>query len=203
MARAPVAQEIEADPEADRLEDFAHPRATTALYGHDGPENLLAESVAGGKMHHGWLICGPEGVGKATLAYRLAKHLLADPSERDPTGQSLLVPPGTRAARQVLALSHPGLLVMRRVWKDKKFTTTIPVEEVRRLRSFLNHTADTGQWRMVLVDAADDLNPNRVRALKLRAGPPVADHPLTLSDFGSECPGTGSAEAGRDGSLRQ
>ena len=91
MARAPALQEIETEPEVDRLDDFPHPRMTAALYGHHGPENLLAEAVAGGRMHHGWLITGVDGIGKATLAYRLAKHLIAAPSERDPFAQHSLL----------------------------------------------------------------------------------------------------------------
>ncbi len=167
MARAPALQEIDLEPEADRLADFPHPRRTTTLYGHAGPESLLAEAVAGGRMHHGWLISGPEGVGKATLAYRLAKHMLAAASERDPFAQSLSVAPETRAARQVIALSHPGLLVLRRPYdpKTKRFAGSITIDEVRRLRSFLSHAADEGTWRVVIVDTADDLNINAANAL--------------------------------------
>ena len=184
MARAPALQEIETEPEVDRLDDFPHPRMTAALYGHHGPENLLAEAVAGGRMHHGWLITGVEGIGKATLAYRLAKHLIAAPSERDPFAQTLAVAPDTRAARQVVALSHPGLLVLRRPWdgKAKRFATAITVDEVRRLRSFLQHSADEGAWRVVIVDTADDLNPNAANAiLKSLEEPPRQTVFLLLS----------------------
>ena len=83
MARAPAVQEIEELPEADRLDGFAHPRATQRLYGHEAAERMLAAAFASGRMHHGWLIAGAEGIGKATLAYRLARHVLADPAERN------------------------------------------------------------------------------------------------------------------------
>jgi DNA polymerase III subunit delta' len=167
MARAPITQEIEADPESDRLEGFAHPRMTKDLFGHQGAEGLLAEQAGSGRMHHGWLIMGPEGVGKATLAYRLAKHLLAEPSERDPFGQTLAVAPETRAARLVMGLAHPSLLVLRRVYQSstKKFSASIPIEEVRRLRSFMAHTVEADTWRVVIVDQADDLNPNSANAI--------------------------------------
>ncbi len=176
MARAPVLQEVEDLPEADRLDGFPHPRHTRNLFGHAGAENLLAEAVASRKLHHGWVISGSAGVGKATLAYRLARHLLADPSERDPFAQTLAIDPETRAARQVAALSHPGLLVLRRPYdtKAKRFAQSITVDEVRRLRSFLAHSADAGQWRVVIVDTADDLNVNAANAiLKSLEEPPV------------------------------
>jgi DNA polymerase-3 subunit delta' len=166
MARAPaVFPAPEADPEADRLEGAPHPRHTAALFGHDGPESLLAEATAAGRLHHGWLIAGPAGIGKATLAYRMAKHLLAAPDERDPFARSLAVGSQTRAARQVDALSHPDLLVLRRPYdpKTKKFAGGVTVDEVRRLKSFLAHAADG--WRVVIVDTADDLNPNAANAL--------------------------------------
>ena len=167
MARAPVLQEIEATPEADRLDDVPHPRMTPNLFGHTAAEQELVAAFASGRMHHGLLLAGPEGVGKATLAYRFARHMLADPGERDPFGQSLEVAAETTAARQVKALSHPGLLVIRRAWdpKAKRFTASIPVDEVRRIKSFLGHTSAAGANRVVIVDTADELNLNAANAL--------------------------------------
>ena len=83
MARAPAPQEVDAAPEADRLEGFPHPRETATLFGHAAAERGLAQAFAGGQMHHAWLLSGRRGIGKATLAYRLARHALAEPSERD------------------------------------------------------------------------------------------------------------------------
>ena len=167
MARAPAMVEAEELPEADRLEGFPHPRVTQALIGHADAEREMAEAFAGGRMHHAWLITGREGIGKATLAYRLARHVLARPQERDAAGKSLEVGAETTAARQVLALSHPGLLVLRRPWdpRAKRFAASILIDEVRRLRSFLGHTAGDGAWRVVIVDAADELNINAANAL--------------------------------------
>ena len=174
MARAPAVSEIEVLPEADRLEGFLHPRETRALFGHAAAEQTLHAAVAGGRMHHGWLLTGAAGIGKATLAYRLARHLLAAPAERDPSG-SLAVADTTSAARQVTALSHPGLLVLRRLWdpKAKRFGTAIAVDEVRRLRSFLSHTTEAAGWRVVIVDPADELNISAANAvLKSLEEPP-------------------------------
>ncbi len=165
MARAPVVQEIEDLPEADRLDGFPHPRAVRNLYGHDDAEAMLEAAFASGRMHHGWLIAGADGIGKATLAYRFARYVLADPSERVPG--TLDVGAETRASRQVLALSHPGLLVIRRGWdqKTKRFPASIPVDEVRRLKSFLGRTSEEGAWRVVIVDRADELNIAAANAL--------------------------------------
>lgn len=184
MARAVALTDIEETPESDRLDGFPHPRATEKLFGHEATEAKFAESVASGRLHHGWLIAGEEGIGKATFAYRLARYLLAKPHERDASNATLEIPRDSTAFRQVNALSHPGLLVLRRPWdpKNKKFKTDIPVDDVRRLRSFLTLTADTDQWRVVIVDTADDMNANAANAvLKSLEEPPKQTVFLLLS----------------------
>lgn len=165
MARTAIAQDDDAWPEADRLEGFPHPRETRCLFGQKDAERTLLQAFSGGRMHHAWLLCGRAGIGKATLAYRLARHVLASAEER--TTSSLEVDPETAAARQVAALSHPGLLVLRRPYdvRSKRFSTGIPVDEVRRLKSFLGLTAGDNAWRVIIVDSADDLNPNAANAL--------------------------------------
>jgi DNA polymerase III subunit delta' len=167
MARAPAVPETEEPREAERLEDFPHPRRTRVLFGHTAAETELAAAFASGRMHHAWLLAGPEGIGKATLAYRLARHVLARAGERGHPGEGLEVPAESAAARQIGALSHPGLLVLRRPYdaKSKRFGASIPVDDVRRLKSFLGHTAGEGAWRVIIVDSADDLNPNAANAL--------------------------------------
>jgi DNA polymerase-3 subunit delta' len=186
MARAPAVQEIEELPEADRLDGFPHPRATPRLYGHEAAERMLAAAFASGRMHHGWLIAGAEGIGKATLAYRLARHVLANPAERSP--DTLDIASQTRAAHQVLALSHPGLLVIRRAYdtKTKRFPASIPVDEVRRLKTFLGRTAEEDAWRVVIVDRAEELNISAANALlKSLEEPP----PRTVFLLVSSAPG--------------
>jgi DNA polymerase-3 subunit delta' len=178
MARAAAVQDAEALPEADRLGEFPHPRETAELFGHEAAEAMLAQAFAAGRLHHAWLLAGRAGIGKATLAYRMARHALARPEERDPAARSLAVPPDAAAARQIAQLAHPGLLVLRRPYdlKTKRLLTVISVEEVRRLRAFLGHTAGAGGWRVVIVDRADELNPNAANALlkSLEEPPPRA-----------------------------
>lgn len=190
MARAPQATEIEELPEADRLDGFSHPRATVNLFGQDAAERTLLDAFASGRMHHGWLIAGAEGIGKATMAYRFAKYILAAPEDRDPFGGSLAIAGDVPAARQVVAQSSPGLLVLRRPYdsKAKRFRTEITVDEARRLKSFLMMTPAEGAWRAVIVDTADDLNIAAANALlkSLEEPPPrtifliVTSHPGRL-----------------------
>jgi DNA polymerase-3 subunit delta' len=167
MARAPAATEIEALPESDRLGNFPHPRDTRHLCGHEAAERTLAAALASGRMHHAWILGGPQGIGKATLAYRFARSALASPHEQASGSETLDVADDTRAARQVRALSHPGLLLLRRPYdeKAKRFASAIPVDEVRRLRSFLSHRATDDGWRVVIVDDANELNVNAANAL--------------------------------------
>ena len=167
MARAPLIADAEPLPEADRLDDFPHPRETRSLIGHDAPLATLTDALAGGRMHHAWLLAGPKGIGKATLAYQFAKIALARPEERDLFGQGMSIEPNSPTDRQVRAMSHPGLLVIRRTYdsKTKRFSQTIPVDEVRRLKTFLALSAESQGWRVVIVDSADDMNANAANAL--------------------------------------
>jgi DNA polymerase-3 subunit delta' len=182
---ARTAQEAETVPEADRLGDFPHPRATLELCGHTAAERTLAQAFAGGRLHHAWLLAGRTGIGKATLAYRMARHVLARPEERDPAAQTLAVPAGSTAARQIAQLAHPGLLALRRPYdlRSKRLLSVIPVDEVRRLRSFLGLTVGAEGGRVVIVDSADELNPNAANALlkSLEEPPPRAVFLLVTS----------------------
>lgn len=160
-------------PEPDRVPGAPHPREQTTLIGQDAAEAAFLEALRAGRLHHAWLLGGPRGVGKATFAYRVARFLLSPESER---GEGLDVDPTGRAARQVAALSHPNLAVLRRVQPpDRKApTTTIPVDAVRRAVSLFESTAANGGWRVCIVDSAEDLIPASGNALlKLIEEPPA------------------------------
>src|SRR3712207_9522143 len=96
--------------EPDRFEGAPHPREQFDFFGHPEGEGAFLEGLRAGRLHHAWLIGGPQGIGKATLAYRFARFLLARP---DPAAApaSLAVDSGSPAARQVAALSHPNLKI--------------------------------------------------------------------------------------------
>ena len=158
-------------PEPDRSGDAPHPRHTPRLFGQEAAEADFLDGWNRGRLHHGWLLTGPRGVGKATLAWRIARFLLTDPPAR---AESLDPTPGHRALPQIAALSAPGLMLLRRPWDEKKksLATQITVDEVRRLGGFFGLSA--GGRRVVIVDAADDLNPNAANAiLKLLEEPPA------------------------------
>jgi DNA polymerase-3 subunit delta' len=170
--------------EPDRLEGFSSPREVDVLSGHAAAEREFADALSSGRMHHAWLIVGPEGVGKATLAYRLARSVLAEGED---------VTPEHPAFRKVAALSHPNLLLIRRSWveKSKRYSQWIGVDEVRRLRAFLGHSAGEGGWRVVIVDRADELNQNAANALlKALEEPPLKTLFLLISSAEGRLPVT-------------
>lgn len=150
--------------EPDRLEGFSSPRDVERLYGHEAALAEFSDAFASGRLHHAWLIVGPEGVGKATLAYRFARTVLAE-GERG--GAPAAIERDHPVFRKVASLSHPNLLLIRRSWveRSKRYSQWIGVEEVRRLRAFLGHSAGEEGWRVVIVDRADELNQNAANAL--------------------------------------
>jgi DNA polymerase III subunit delta' len=154
-----------------------HPRETLHWFGHEEAERALLEAYRGGRMPHAWLIGGAAGIGKATLAYRMARFLLAYPDPGVPEVQaasSLALPRDHRVARLIAAQGHPDLLVLeRRPGESGALRTVIAVEDVRRLVPFLGSTAGEAGWRVVVVDSADELNAAGANALlKLLEEPP-------------------------------
>ncbi len=157
------------------------PRSNPLLLGHERAEETLLDAMAGGRMHHAWLITGPEGVGKATLAYRFARRLLAGQSAE----RTLDMAPTHPVFRRVAVGSHADLLVIERGMneKTKRMRTQIPVEEVRRVGGFLSLTPAEGGWRVVLVDGAEEMNAASANALlkTLEEPPPRAIILLTCA----------------------
>jgi DNA polymerase-3 subunit delta' len=153
------------DIESDQQAGCLHPRDRYDLIGHEAAETGFANAWASGNLHHAWLITGPKGVGKASLAWRAARRIL-----------------GARAAQQYGILgSAPDdpvcqlfesqacadLLVLRRPWdeKRKRWRAEITVDETRKAPKFFEKTAAAGGWRACIVDSVDDMNNNAANAL--------------------------------------
>ncbi|MFZ5608641.1 MAG: DNA polymerase III subunit delta' [Pseudomonadota bacterium] len=155
------------------------PAANPELLGHDEAQARFLAAFSSGRLHHGWLIAGPKGIGKATLAYRIARFLLS----MDGGGLALGAPPASLAIapthpvfRQVVAGSHPDLRIITPAFNPRTGEPRgeILVDDVRGLGGFLGATAAMGGWRVVIVDAADALNANAANAiLKLLEEPPA------------------------------
>lgn len=173
-----------ADPsDSDRIEGFAHPREILALFGQDEALGRAARAIRSGRPPSAWLITGAPGIGKATLAYRIARYLLAY-GTTDAGAADLSVPQDHPAARQVAAASHPGLLVLKRAVNPKtgKLMSVLSVDEIRKLAGFFGMTSGAGGWRVAIVDTADDMNDNAANALlKMLEEPPANAMLLLLS----------------------
>ena len=207
-------------PEADRAEGAPHPRLTPNLYGHEAVEAEVLAALTGGRRHHAWLLTGPRGIGKATLAWRIAKFMLAGadaPAESGmfgdaPAPDTLTIDADHPVSRRIAALSDPGCLLIRRAWDHdrKRLKAQITVDEVRKLNSFFGLSAADGGNRVVIVDSADDMNPSAANALlKVLEEPPdraililishqpaapSAHHPLAMPNLAS-----GATRAGTTG----
>lgn len=174
-------------PEADRLEGVAHPRDTIDLVGHEAAEAAFLAAYRSGRMPHAWILGGPQGIGKATFAYRAARYVLAHPDPAAPEvrdARSLAVAPDHPVARKIAAQSHGGLFVLRRQLnaERKGLTTQIPVDLVRKSLDFFATTAAVPGWRICLVDSAEDLNVSGANALlKTLEEPPARSLFLIVS----------------------
>lgn len=146
------------------------PRENPALFGHAAAEAAFARAAGSGRLPHAWLLTGPPGIGKATLAFRLARRVLAGPAPVDDPND-----PSCALFRRIAHGSEPDLFVLeneadRRTGKQR---TEIVIGQARDLTAGLHETAVGRHGRVVVVDAADDLNTNTVNALlKLIEEPP-------------------------------
>lgn len=166
-----------------------HPRENPDLVGHEHAEREILDAWSSGRLHHAWLINGPKGIGKATLAYRFARFVLAGGNapaadegaalfgeeEMPSTRSSLAIDPEHPVFRRVAANGHADLQVIERGLAEdgKRMQTVIPVEKIRAVGHTMSLTAGEGGWRIIIIDGAEEMNPNAANALlKVLEEPP-------------------------------
>ncbi len=164
----------------DRLDGIPYPGEHQNLLGHDASLEQLNQTFSSGHMHHAWLITGPRGIGKATLALTFAAHVfscknsdIATPDTGSKNTSKFQV--SDRVASQIAKGGHPNILHLSRPWdqKTKRFKSTLTIDEIRRTHLFFGTTAGEDNWRICIIDTADDMNVNAANALlKVLEEPP-------------------------------
>ena len=168
-------------PDPDRIEGAPHPRETLLLHGHAAAEAELLSAFNTGRLHHAWMLTGPKGTRKATLAWRIARFLLATPDDdggmfSPPPPTSLDIDASNPVARRLLQLAEPRLFLLRRGPNEKEtaLSQVISVDEVRKMKSFFALSAADGGRRVAIIDSLDELNTAAANALlKLLEEPPA------------------------------
>ncbi|MBU2956582.1 DNA polymerase III subunit delta' [Paracoccus sp. C2R09] len=159
-------------PEADRVPGAPHPRHAPRVLGHDAAIASFTEAALSNRLHHAWMLTGPRGVGKATLAWAMARWLISGGSSPD-----LRTDPDSPEIRRIASLAEPRLQLIRRPWDDKagRLSAQITVDEIRKLLSFFHLSSAEGGRRVAIIDAADDMNPQAANALLKVLEEPPAD----------------------------
>jgi DNA polymerase-3 subunit delta' len=138
-----------------------------SLIGHEAEVATFREAVLSDRLHHAWLLTGPEGVGKATFARAAALWMLALAAGPEPKSEGLEVDPGHRVAHLFAAGSHPDFKMLARLPKDKseELARSISIDQVRTLQPMFATSPSFSSRRVVLIDAVDDLERSGANAL--------------------------------------
>lgn len=144
------------------------PRANPELVGHEAAAATLEAAARSGRLPHAWLLAGPPGIGKATLAYRFARWLLAGLPPPEPGQAPLHLPPGHPAFRRVAAAAHADMITLEPNTGDKGRKEVLRVDDARDAIRFLAHTAAEGRWRVVVIDQAERADRPEVQNILLK-----------------------------------
>jgi DNA polymerase III subunit delta' len=150
----------------DGLDGYAAPSQAEIVFGHDSQADFLATAYASGKMHHAFLFDGQSGIGKASLAFIFARHIITHPNFAN--APITLDGVATQASiRQIAMGAHPQVLHLTRPMDAKtgKHKTQLTVDETRKIGHFLSHTVAGNGYRVVIVDPVNDMNANAANAL--------------------------------------
>ena len=147
------------------------PRESFAFEQAEGPDQAFASAYQKNRLHHAWLLCGPQGLGKASFAFRCARFLMGH--DRDPRFGTLGMSPDDADVRLITAGSHPDLLVLEREMGESKLKKNISVDAVREIGEFFSKAPSRSAYRVCIIDSVDDLNINSANALlKILEEPP-------------------------------
>jgi DNA polymerase-3 subunit delta' len=158
------------------------------IVGQDRAVEQFASAWASRKLHHAWLLAGPKGVGKASFARAAARRVLADAAGPEVHLPGVETPVEHPIGKLVDARSHYDFRVLERLLNEKtdKLARNISVDQIRELGDFLGLTPALSQWRVIIVDSADDLEKSAANALlKILEEPP----PNTVFFLVSHAPG--------------
>ncbi|MFD2237771.1 DNA polymerase III subunit delta' [Aureimonas populi] len=164
-----IAGHTDAPDQHDDIEGLPTPAMLARIVGHEAAREALDAAARGQRLHHAWLLQGPRGVGKASVAFEFARKLLS-------TSTSVAwgdIQISQTISRQIAQAGHPNLIhITRPAGERGGFRTQITVEEIRRLNHFFHTTAAEG-WRVAMIDPAEDMNRNAANALlKILEEPP-------------------------------
>lgn len=164
------AKDIEPNFESDVLEDYPHPRFASQIFGHERAEQEILAAYKSCRMPQAWIFGGPIGIGKASLAWRLARFIMVHGDAQSAAvqqAQNLDVDSDHPIVHRIASMSHGDLSVLRRAYNDKtkRFFTEIRVEDVRKALEKFHRSAGEGGWRIAIIDCADDLNKSSANAL--------------------------------------
>ncbi len=170
--------------ESDKLEGVPHPRFSRRVIGQEKVKNQFLQAYNQNRMHHAWLMCGPRGIGKATLTWHLTKFLLTSNRSGIPDTGEININFDDPVVSRIEALSEPHLKLIRKNFdtKTKKVKAEITVDNIRELVEFFEFTSPDGKPRIAIIDSIDELNVNASNALlKVLEEPPYNSYFFLVS----------------------
>ena len=147
----------------------------TMLLGHEAQARTLTMAARSGRMHHGWILAGPRGIGKGSFARALALRLLADAAGPAIDEDGLSVPESHPIRRLVEASAHPDYAELAPLEKETGTARNISVDQVRGLQRLIHSAPSLSERRIVVIDSADDLERGAANALLKTLEEPPAD----------------------------